>query len=142
MTGIRANAAQTIIAGALAKAAELRLKPLAVIVLDPGGIPVAFLRQDGASNLRFDIALGKAFGALGLGVSSRAIGQMAAERPSFIQAAIAASGGRMIPTAGGVIIHDEEGNVLGAVGVSGDASDQDEACAFAGIAAAGLLYSA
>ena len=132
------STAQTILSTALKKGAELGLKPLAVIVLDSGGIPIVFARQDGASNLRFEIARGKAFGALGLGVSSRMIGMMAAERPAFIQAAISASDGRMIPTAGGVIITDAHGHVLGAVGVSGDTSDNDEACALAGISAAQL----
>jgi uncharacterized protein GlcG (DUF336 family) len=138
MTPLNLAQAQIIAQAALAKGREAGFKPLAVIVLDHGGIPIAYLREDGSSNLRFDIARGKAFGALGLGVSSRMIGQMAAERPAFIQAAIAASDGRMIPTAGGVIIHDDQGNVLGAVGVSGDTSDNDEICALAGIASAGL----
>ncbi len=138
MTPLNLAQAQIIAQTALAKGRELGLKPLAVIVLDNGGIPIAYLREDGCSNLRFEIARGKAFGALGLGVSSRMIGQTAAERPAFIQAAIAASDGRMIPTAGGVIFHDDQGTVLGAVGVSGDTSDNDEICALAGIAGADL----
>ncbi len=138
MTAINLSQAQKILAAAFEKGADLGLKPLAVIVLDSGGIPVAYARQDGASNLRFEIARGKASGALGLGVSSRMIGQMAAERPAFIQAAIAASDGRMIPTAGGVIIVDGSDAIIGAVGVSGDTSDNDELCALAGVAATNL----
>ncbi len=136
------EAASALIDGALAKAKALALKPLAVIVLDAGGIPIAFVRQDGASNLRFELARGKAFGALGLGVSSRMIGQMAAERPAFVQAAIAASDGRMVPTAGGVIIVGSQGQIVGAVGISGDNSDNDELCALAGITHAGLVAAA
>ena len=132
------SVSQTILAATLKKGAELGLKPLAVIVLDAGGIPIVYARQDGASNLRFEIARGKAFGALGLGVSSRMIGMMAAERPAFVQAAISASEGRMIPTAGGVIITNGQGHILGAIGVSGDTSDNDEVCALAGITAAQL----
>jgi uncharacterized protein GlcG (DUF336 family) len=130
--------ANTVIAAALKKGAELGLKPLSVAVLDAGGHLVAFQRSDHASNLRFQIAYAKASGALDIGVSSRRLGQMAAERPSFIASLgpIATQG--LIPVAGGVIVLNEDGHPMGAVGVTGDSSDNDELCALAGIAAAGL----
>lgn len=130
--------ADTIVAAAFAKGAELRLKPLSIAVLDPGGHLVAFARGDGASTLRPQIACGKAGGALALGVSSRKLGEMAAERPVFIGALAPIAPHGIIPAAGGVIAVDEAGQVLGAVGVTGDTSDNDEICALAGIAAAGL----
>lgn len=137
MNRITLEQANRIVAAAFQKGTELKLKPLSVAVLDPGGHLIAFQRQDGASTMRFQIAAGKASGALALGVSSRKIGEMAAERPTFVASlgTIAAQG--MIPAAGGVIVA-EGGNILGAVGVTGDTSDNDEICALAGIAAAGL----
>ena len=138
MARINLDQANRIIAGAYAKAAEMTFKPLAVIVLDGGGIPIAYARQDGSSNLRFEIARGKAWGALGMGVSSRALTQMAEARPVFVAGAIAASEGRLITSPGGVLVVDESGYAIGAVGISGDTGDNDEICALAGIAAAGL----
>jgi uncharacterized protein GlcG (DUF336 family) len=126
-----------IIDAALAEGARLELKPLSVAVLDPGGHLVAFRRQDGSSNLRAGIAIGKAAGALALGVSSRKVAEMAAERPTFVTALAALSPAGVIPAAGGVIVEDADG-ISGAVGVTGDTSDNDELCALAGIAAAGL----
>ena len=133
--------ANAIIEGALAEAARLRLKPLTVAILDAGGHVLALQRQDGASNLRPQIAIGKAAGALGLGVSSRQIGVMAAERPQFVDALAslgAMAGVGVVPAAGGVLIQREGGRIVGAVGVTGDTSDNDEICALAGLAAAGL----
>jgi len=130
--------ANHIIAAAFQKGAELQLKPLSIAVLDPGGHLIAFQRQDKTSTLRPQIATGKAAGALALGVSSRKIGEMAAERPSFIASLGPISPHGVIPAAGGVIVVDSAGNVLGAVGITGDSSDNDEACALAGIQAAGL----
>ena len=138
MTVISLDQANTIIAAALAKGAELALKPLSVAVLCPGGHLIAFQRQDGASSMRLQIACGKAGGALGLGLSSRKIADMAAERPSFIASLGPISQLGVIPAAGGVIVVDDAGRFLGAVGITGDTSDNDEACALAGIAAAGL----
>ena len=129
--------ARKIIDAALARGAELSLKPLSVAVLDAGGHLVAFDRQDGASTLRPQIAAGKASGALSLGISSRKIGEMAAERPSFVASLSGIAPGGIIPAAGGVIIV-HNGQPIGAVGVTGDTSDNDEICALAGIAAAGL----
>lgn len=130
--------ANDIIAAAFTKGRALNLKPLSVVVLDAGGHVLAFQRQDGASNMRFDIARGKAWGALALGVSSRAIGAMAAERPSFVASLghVATSG--LIPVAGGVLIAGEGGSVIGAVGATGDTSDNDELVVLEGIKAAGL----
>lgn len=130
--------ANAIAAAAFAKGAELKLKPLSVVVLDAGGHPIAFQRQDGASSLRFAIAAGKASGALALGISSRKIQDMAAERPSFVASLGPIAPHGVIPAAGGVIVVGEDRKPIGAVGITGDTSDNDEACALAGIAAAGL----
>jgi len=133
--------ANAIVEAALAEGARLKLKPLTVVVLDAGGHAVALQRQDGTSNLRPQIAAGKATAALALGVSSRQIGVMAQERPHFVGALSALGAGAaqpIVPVAGGVLIKGADGRVLGAVGVTGDTSDNDEAAAVAGITAAGL----
>ena len=137
MNRITLDQANRIISGIFQKGAELKLKPLSAAVLDPGGHVIAFQRQDGASIMRFQIAAGKAAGALALGVSSRKIGEMAAERPSFVASLGPIAPQGLIPAAGGLLVA-AGGDVLGAVGVTGDSSDNDEACAKAGIAAAGL----
>jgi uncharacterized protein GlcG (DUF336 family) len=142
MNRISLAQAKTIIAHAFDKGAELGLKPLTVAVLDPGGHMIAFERQDGGSYLRHQIAAGKAGGALALGVSSRKIGDMATERPGFVGSLGPICPSGVIPAAGGVIIVDAQGGFLGAVGVTGDTSDNDEICALAGIAAAGLAVQA
>ncbi len=129
-------AAQTIVATALAEGRARSMNPLVVVVLDARGALKAAAAEDGTSLRRADIARGKAHGAIALGVGSRAIGRMAAERPHFIQAATPAIGG-LIPVAGGVLIRDASNAVIGAVGVSGDSSDNDELVAVAGITAAG-----
>jgi uncharacterized protein GlcG (DUF336 family) len=136
------DTARTIIAAARGAGAEHGFKPLTVAVLDVGGHLVAVEREDGSSNGRFDIAFGKAYGALSLGVGSRAIMARAEQQPYFIAAATAALGGRLVPVPGGVIVHDADGSVLGAVGVSGDTSDNDEVAAVAGIHAGGLVAQA
>ena len=130
--------ANALIDAAFAKGAELGLKPLTVTIHDPGGHLIACQRQDGASNMRVKLAGGKACGALALGVSSRAIGKMAEERPHFVASVRELGEGGMVPVAGGVIACDADGTVLGAVGVTGDTSDNDEACALAAIEAVGL----
>ena len=127
-----------LIDAAFAKGAELGLKPLTVTVHDPGGHMIACQRQDGASNMRVKLAAGKASGALALGVSSRAIGEMALDRPHFVAAIDTMAEGGMVPAAGGVIVCDGAGTVLGAIGVTGDTSDNDEACALAAIETLGL----
>lgn len=130
--------ANSLIEAALAKGAELGLKPLTATVHDPGGHLIACQRQDGASNMRVKLAGGKAAGALALGVSSRTIGDMALDRPHFVAAVDTMSEGGMVPAAGGVIVCDEGGIIVGAIGVTGDTSDNDEACALAAIEALGL----
>jgi len=134
--------AQTICHVAFEKGGELKLKPLTVAVLDAGGHLIALQRQDGASTLRPQIAQAKAGGALGLGVSSRKIAEMAAERPTFIGSLGPISPLGVVPAAGGVILAGADGQPIGAVGVTGDTSDNDEVCALAGIAAAGLKAQA
>ena len=130
--------ARTVISAARAHGQEHGLKPLTVVVLDAGGHLIAMEREDGSGYGRPQIAQGKAAGALAMGTSSRALGEMAADRPTFIAALSAAWDGKLIPAAGGVLIRDEAGTLLGAVGVSGDLSDKDEEAAQAGIHAAGL----
>ncbi|QDC37751.1 GlcG/HbpS family heme-binding protein [Sphingobium fuliginis] len=138
MTRINQAQAKTIIEGAFAKGKELGLKPLSVAVLDPGGHLIAFERADGASLMRYQIAAGKAAGALALGLSSRKIGEMAIERPTFLASLGSVAPAGIIPAAGGVIVVNGSGEPLGAVGVTGDTSDNDELCTIAGIEAAGL----
>jgi uncharacterized protein GlcG (DUF336 family) len=130
--------AQAIATETLRKGRELTLKPLTVAVLDAGGHTVLLLREDGASNLRPEIAIGKASGALALGISSRKIAEMAQDRPTFVSSLSGITAGGIIPAAGGVIIVDAANAPIGAVGVTGDTSDNDEICTLAGIAAAGL----
>ena len=139
VTNIDLRTARAIIAATLAKGRDLGLAPLSVVVLDVGGHLKAFEREDGASNLRFQIAHGKAYGAIGLGVGSRALMARAEKQHYFVSAAAAAIGGALIPVPGGVLAKDPEGVIVGAVGVTGDTSDTDEACGLAGIAAAGLM---
>ena len=138
MHRLNLSQANALIEGAFAKGAELDLKPLTVTIHDPGGHLIACQRQDGASTMRVKLAGGKACGALALGVSSRTIGTMAEERPHFVAAVDTMSEGGMVPAAGGVIVCDEAGTIVGAIGVTGDTSDNDEACALAAIASAGL----
>jgi uncharacterized protein GlcG (DUF336 family) len=130
--------ASSIVDAALRKGRELNCAPLTVAVLDPGGHLVAFKREDKSGVLRFDIAFGKAWGALGMGFGSRTLAARAAKTAMFFTALASVSGGRMIPVPGGVLIRDAGGDVIGAVGISGDTSDRDETCAIAGIEAAGL----
>ncbi len=131
------NAAQTIIAAALAEARARNAKPLAIIVLDAGGHPLAFAREDGATMFRHDIARAKALGAIGMGDDTRVIAERAKGNPAFFQSVTAVVGGNIAFSPGGVLIRDG-GAVIGAVGVSGDTGDCDEDCALAGIRAAGF----
>ena len=130
--------ASTIIDVALKKARDSNLAPLTVAVLDSGGHLVAFKREDKSGILRFDIAYGKAWGALGMGFGSRTLAGRAAKTPQFFTMLAAASHGRMVTNPGGVLIKDASGAIVGACGISGDTSDKDEMCAVAGIEAAGL----
>jgi len=129
--------ARRAISGALGHAAAQGYKPLTVVVLDAGGHVVAAERQDGSSNKRFEVAYGKASGALALGMGSRALMTRAEQQPYFI-AAVTQSVGALVPVPGGVLVKDGEGALVGAVGISGDTSDNDEAAALAGITNAGL----
>jgi uncharacterized protein GlcG (DUF336 family) len=139
MTGITLAQANEIVTGAFTKASKLKLKPLAVAVLDAGGHVIVYQRQDGASTGRLQIASGKAAGALFLGQSSRKIAEMAAERPTFLASLGPIAMGGVVPAPGGVIVVDDQGQTIGAVGISGDRSDNDEAAALAGITGAGLV---
>ena len=133
--------AMTIVDTALKTGRETGCAPLAVAVLDAGGHLKAFAREDGAGILRPQIATGKAWGALGMGLGSRAFAKRIAEQPgatAFFSALAAMSDGRVVPVPGGVLIRDGAKEIVGAVGISGDVSDKDEACAVAGITAAGL----
>ncbi len=134
--------ANAIIAGALATAENQKFKPLAVSVFDAGGNLKAFQRQDGTSILRFEIASGKAFGALAVGAGSRWLHNQAKDRPHFLEGLSGVSGGRIVPVPGGVLIKNKEGEILGAVGISGDTSDNDEAAAIDGIEKAGFVADA
>ncbi len=136
MTKLTLDQAAKIIDAAFSKADEIGCRPLSVAVLDAGGHPVAFMRQDDSGILRPEIATGKAYGALGFGLGSRALKE---KNPQFLAAVAAASGGRMVPVPGGVLVRAKKGgDIIGAVGISGDNSGNDEACAIAGIEAAGL----
>jgi uncharacterized protein GlcG (DUF336 family) len=142
MTELKLDVARKILDAALAKGAELKLNPLAVTVLDARGATKAFAAQDGTSLLRGEIAHGKAYGALSLGMGSRAIFKRATEQAFFVSAINTMAKGALVPVPGGVLIRDTGGAVIGAVGISGDTSDNDEACALAGIAAASLKADA
>ncbi len=135
---LKLKSAQKIVKVALETARSKEMKALVIAVVDARGALVAFAAEDGSSLKRERVARGKADGAIALGVSSRQIAKMAAERPHFVAAVSHAVGGSLIPVPGGVLIRDGKGQVLGAVGVSGDTSDNDELVAVAGIEAAGL----
>jgi uncharacterized protein GlcG (DUF336 family) len=139
MTNMTLAQASTIVDAALEKGAELGLAPLTVAVLDRGGHLVAFKREDRSGILRGDIAIGKAWGALGMGWGSREIANRAAKMPVFFTALADVSGGRLLPVPGGVLILDRSLDLIGAAGISGDTSDNDEICAVTGIEAAGLV---
>ncbi|MTI44092.1 uncharacterized protein GlcG (DUF336 family) [Roseibium hamelinense] len=139
MRKLSLSTAQKIISAAFEKAAELGLKPLTVVVLDDGGHAVSMARQDGSSILRPQIANGKAYGALAVGTGTRWLNANAETRPHFVQALNGAAGGAIVPVPGGVLVKSPDGAVLGAVGVTGDTSDNDEAAALAGIEAVQLV---
>lgn len=131
--------AQSIIAGALAEARSNAAAPLAVIVLDAGGHPIAFAREDGASLFRFDIARAKAKGALGMGADSRVLAERAKGNPVFFHSVAAVVGGDIAFSPGGVLIRDAGGAIIGAIGISGDTGECDERCALAGLKAVELF---
>ena len=138
MAILKLSQATAMIDAAIAEARKRNFSLLAVAVLDPGGHVIAFKREDGASFLRFELAYGKAWGALGMGFGSRELAERAAKQPSFIAALSAVTQGRMVPSPGGVLVVGADAEVLGAIGISGDTGDNDEVCAIAGIKAVGL----
>lgn len=138
MKTLTMSVADLIVDKALEKGRELKLAPLTVIVLDAGGQTKVLKREDGSSLLRPEIAMGKAWGTLGMGFGGRDLARRAAKAPAFFGALSDMSGGRMVPVPGGVLIRSASGDVLGAVGVTGDVSENDEVCAVHGIRSAGL----
>jgi uncharacterized protein GlcG (DUF336 family) len=142
MADLTLDVARKILDTALARGVEKKLKPLVVTVLDARGCVKISAAQDGTSLLRSEIAHGKAYGALAMGMGSRALFQRAQEQAYFVNAVNTLAQGRLVPVPGGVLILDAGGALLGAVGVSGDTSDNDEICALAGIEAAGLKANA
>jgi uncharacterized protein GlcG (DUF336 family) len=137
MATLKLSQANTIIEVALAEARKRNFAPLAIAILDSGGHLVAFQREDGAGFARFDIAYGKAWGAIGMGFGTRELAARAERFPAFVAAIAVSSQGRMVPSPGGVLIV-AGGEVIGAVGISGDTGPNDETCAIAGIEAVGL----
>ena len=142
MAELTLDVARKILDAALATGIEKKLKPLVVTVLDVRGCVKVTAAQDGTSLMRAEIAHGKSYGALAMGMGSRALFQRAQEQAYFIGAVNTLAQGRMVPVPGGVLIRDQSGEIVGAVGISGDTSDNDEACAIAGIEAAGLKANA
>lgn len=130
--------ANRIIAHALAQALEMKVPPLTVVVVDAAGHLVAAQRQDGASMFRFEVALGKAWGAVAMGCSSRDLAARAADNPHFFSALAVTGKGKFLPQPGAVLVRGGDGQILGAVGSSGGTGDEDEACCASGVAAAGL----
>jgi uncharacterized protein GlcG (DUF336 family) len=142
MPGLTLEKAQAIVTATLKTARGKSFKPLSVAVYDERGALRALASEDGTSLKRAEMAMGKAYGALALGVGSRAIHKMATDRPYFVAAASHVVGGLLVPVPGGVLIKDSQGTILGSVGVSGDTSDNDEIAAAAGIEAAGFTFDA
>jgi uncharacterized protein GlcG (DUF336 family) len=139
MTALTLEQANKIIAAALSQSKQAGYKPMGIAVLDEAGHLKAFAREDGASMFRFEVAQGKAWGAVGMGVSSRVLCERAQGNPNFFVSLAATAGGRLLPQPGAVLIKDEQGAVLGAVGASGGTGDEDEAICIAGVQAAGLV---
>jgi uncharacterized protein GlcG (DUF336 family) len=138
MDSVTLEAASIIVDQALAKGRGMKFKPLAIAVLDPRGCLKAYKAEDGTSLMRLNIAFGKAWGALGMGFGTRELARRSDHAPVFVNSLQAMSEGKIVPAAGGVLIRNDAGLIVGAVGVSGDVSDNDEICAVDGIIAAGL----
>lgn len=132
------DSANRIIGQALNKARELEVPPLTVVVLDAAGHLVAAQRQDGASMFRFEVALGKAWGAVAMGCSSRDLARRASDNPNFFNALAATGQGKFLPQPGAVLVHGSDGQILGAAGASGGTGDQDELCCAFGVEVTGL----
>jgi uncharacterized protein GlcG (DUF336 family) len=141
MSALTLEAANTIIAAALALARSKGYRPMAVVVLDESGHVRALQREDGASMFRVDIATGKAWAAVGMGAASRTLGERARDNPNFYGALAATAHGRFLPQTGAVLIKNTLGEIIGAVGASGGTGDEDEAICMAGVDAAGLKYT-
>jgi uncharacterized protein GlcG (DUF336 family) len=139
MTTLTLAQAQQILAGALAQSKTSGYKPMGVVVLDEAGHLKAYAREDGASMFRFEVAQAKAWGAVGMGASSRLLGQRAKDNPNFFVSLAATAGGKFLPQTGAVLIKNAAGETLGAVGASGGTGDEDEAICIAGIQTAGLV---
>jgi uncharacterized protein GlcG (DUF336 family) len=139
MTTLTLAQAQQILAGALAHSQAAGYKPMGVVVLDEAGHLKAYAREDGASMFRFEVAQAKAWGAVGMGASSRLLGQRAKDNPNFFVSLAATAGGKFLPQTGAVLIKNAAGETLGAVGASGGTGDEDEAICIAGIQTAGLV---
>ena len=138
MAQITLAKAKRMISAALRHGRENDMKPLTVVVLDAGGHVKAVEREDGAANLRFEVARGKAYGALAVGMGSRALMARAEAQAYFVQALNGLADGKVVPVPGGALVKTARGEIVGAVGITGDTSDADEACAVAGIEAAGF----
>lgn len=139
MTTLTLAQAQQILADALAHSQAASYKPMGVVVLDEAGHLKAYAREDGASMFRFEVAQAKAWGAVGMGASSRLLGQRAKDNPNFFVSLAATAGGKFLPQTGAVLIKNAAGETLGAVGASGGTGDEDEAICIAGIQSAGLV---
>jgi uncharacterized protein GlcG (DUF336 family) len=131
--------ANGIIEHAFEQAAAMKIPPIAVVVLDPGGHIVAGQRQDGASMFRFDVAMGKAWAAVAMGASSRALAKRARDNPNFFISLASTAGGRFLPQTGAALVRDDQGTILGSAGASGGTGDEDEACCAYGILQMGLV---
>jgi uncharacterized protein GlcG (DUF336 family) len=139
MESLNLKTASLIMDKALEKGRELKFAPLTVVVLDAGGHMKAMKREDGSSLLRPEVAMGKAWGVLGMGFGGRELARRAAKMPAFFGVLSDMTGGKMVPVQGGVIIRSTSGEIVGSIGISGDTSENDETCAVAGIKAAGLV---
>ena len=142
MSKLTLKQANTIVEKAFAKAREMKIKPLGVVVLDESGNIVSAQREDGASMFRLDVAKGKAWAAVAMGASSRALGKRAKDNPNFFVALATTAGGKFLPQTGAALIKDKDGAIIGSAGASGGTGDEDEACCVTGIEAAGLTADA
>lgn len=139
MNQLTSEKALQICQAAISAARSAKYKPMGVAVLDASGQLMAFVRDDGASMFRFDIARGKAWGAVGMGSSSRVLAERAKDNPNFFVALAATADGKFLPQPGAVLIKDENGQILGAAGASGGTGDEDELICMAGVRAVGLI---
>jgi uncharacterized protein GlcG (DUF336 family) len=142
MADITLNKARAIVRKTLARGREMELKPLSVVVLDAGGNPLVFEREDGAAPGRFEIARGKAYGCVMLGMTGTQLRDRAEAQAYFVNALNGAYDGKVIPVPGGILVRDKRGQIVGAVGVTGDTSENDAEAGLAGVAAAGLAGEA